>query len=319
MADEAGGGAIMGEDKEQLLDELLVQLHESDRYIDLDLMAAIMAQGAAIEDRLIEVVAHDDDWASVHAMMMLIEMRSEKALPAISQALLEDPDLNEWVDNEGLDKYGPVAIDTLEMMVREEAADWYPRAIAASALVRIAARYPETYERITAILRDLLPAPDTDADEAFEGDDPGLAFWPSVVSDLSQLRDPAAYALIGQLFDADLVDPLFMDRADYERLYQSTDPLYGEKPEPGDLLSDYQAAQEAWRRSEEGQTATTPPALAELEQMGLMPAEQVGQKTKGQPVQPSRREEHRARKQARKSQRKARRAQRKKRKKKKKR
>jgi hypothetical protein len=145
----------MDEDKKALVDELIDQLYEADRYIDLELMTTIMAQGETIVDRLIEVLEVDEGWPSVHALLMLIEMRAEKALPVLGQVLLEDPDLNEWVDTDGLDTYGPAAIDILEMMVRERTADWYPRAIAASALVRIAARHPETYERTPAILRSL--------------------------------------------------------------------------------------------------------------------------------------------------------------------
>ena len=106
------------------LEELIDQLCDSDRYIDLDLMATIMAQGEGIVDRLIEVMEQDDDWPMIHAMLMLIEMRAEKALSAIGSMLLENPDLNEWVDRDGLEKYGPVAIDTLEGVFRDADADW---------------------------------------------------------------------------------------------------------------------------------------------------------------------------------------------------
>ena len=169
------------QNKSAFRDELIDQLYDSDRYIDLDLMATIMAQGEPIVDRLIEVMEHDDDWPMIHALLMLIEMRAEKALPAISRTLLEDPDLNEWVDSDGLDKFGPVAIDTLEGMVQDDDADWYPRAIAANALVCIAARHPETYERVTAILRSVLPDPDEEPPE-----DEHLEIWDSVASDLAQ-------------------------------------------------------------------------------------------------------------------------------------
>jgi hypothetical protein len=82
---------------------------------------------------------------------------------------------------------------------------------------------------------------------------------------------------------------MYPDRADYEELYQSTDPFYGEESEPGDLLSQYQAMQEAWRRSEEGQTATTPPWLTPVGQEGLMPGDLAEQRLEAQPPQPSRR------------------------------
>jgi hypothetical protein len=286
-------GSMMSENDSNALDELIGQLYESDRYINLDLMSTIMAQGEAIVDRLIEVVENDDDWPGVHALLMLIEMQAEKALPSISKALLEDPDLNEWVDNEGLDKYGPVAIDTLETMVNDKTADWYPRALSASALVRIAARYPETYDRITAILRGLLPDPSGDFEEASTVEDPEV--WSSAVSDLAQLRDPQSYELIGRLLDGDWIDERVISRDYYEELYQSTDPLYGEQPEPRGLLASQEAMQKRWKRSEARQTEIV------------------------QPVRPSGRNKRKVRRLARKSQRQARRKQRKKGKKKKKR
>ncbi len=247
----------MSENNNVALDKLIDQLYESDRYIDLDLMAAIMAHGEAVVDQLIEAVEHNDDWPSVHAMLMLIEMRAEKALPVISQVLLEDPGLNEWLDRDGLDKYGPVAIDTLELMVNEKAADWYPRALAASALARIAARYPDTYERITAILRSLLPDPTHTWEEASAVENPEI--WPSAVSNLADLRDPHAYELIGQLFDGDWIDLWVINREDCERLYQSTDPFFGQMPEPRDLLSSHQLMQERWKRSEAKSTKRVRP------------------------------------------------------------
>lgn len=246
-------------DQQTYLDELIDELNSSDRYIDLDLMADIMEQGEAIVDQLIYVLETDDDWPSVHALLMLIEMRAENALPVISKTLLEDPDLNEWVDTSGLDKFGPVAIDTLEAMVTDRSADWYPRAVAGNALVCIAARHPETYERITAILRNLLPAPDAPLPE---DEDPDI--WNSIVSDLCQLRDPQAYELIGRLFDAGFVSSFWMSREDYEQQYASADPLYGVDPKPGDLLSSHRAMQQAWARSEKRQSPAKPPRVPSL-------------------------------------------------------
>jgi hypothetical protein len=221
------GEIIMHADKEVRIEELIGQLHKSDRYIDLDLMAETMAQEDAIVDH--------------------------------SQTLLDDPGLNEWVDTEGLDKFGPVAIDTLESMVTAEGADWYPRATAGNALVNLAARYPETYERVTAILRSVLPSPEA---EPYEDGDPDV--WAAIVSDLVQLRDPKAFEIIGQLFDTNLVDTMWIAREDYEKGYRETDPFYRVNPEPEKLLNSHQAMQEQWRRSEARSSAPAPPAASGL-------------------------------------------------------
>lgn len=294
----------MSENNSTALGELIDQLYESDRYIDLDLMSTIMAQGEAIVDRLIEVVENDDDWPGVHALLMLIEMQAEKALPAISNALLADHDLNEWVDTDGLDKYGPVAIDTLETMVNDKTAGWYPRALSASALVRVAARYPEAYDRITAILRGLLPDPSGDFEEASTVEDPDI--WSSAASGLAQLRDPQSYELIGCLLDGGWIDEWVISRDYYEKLYQSTDPLYGEQPEPRGLLASQEAMQKHWKRSEARQTEIVQPVRA-------------SGRDKRKVYRQARKSQRKVRKQARKSQRQARRKQRKKGKKKKKR
>ncbi len=279
------------------LDERIEQLNASDRYIDLDLLAEIMAQGEAAVDRLIEVLENDDGWPQVHALLMLIEMRAEKALPIIARTLLQDHELNEWLDKEGLDKFGPVAIDTLESMVRDNSADWYPRAIAANALVRIAARHPDTYPRITAILRDLLPGPDM---EPYKDGDPDV--WSSVAGDLITLRDPEAYDRIGQLFDADWYDPTWLSRRFYEEGYRQTGPFLGVALEPRDLLDSHRAMQEHWRRSEAKKPSPVSPALER-------PASPLGRPSTAKPKSAKSR-----RKQRRKAQKSARRQQRRKKK-----
>jgi hypothetical protein len=250
----------MDAENETRIDELIGQLYESDRYIDLDLMAEIIGQEDEIVDQLIKVVESSDDWPGTH-----------------------------------------VAIDTLESMVTDEEADWYARAVAGNALVNIAARYPETYERVTAILRSVLPDPEA---ESYEGKDPDA--WTAAACDLVQLRDPKAFEIIGQLFHANLIDTMWIAPEDYEQGYHETDPFYRVNPEPEKLLESHRAMQERWRIPEAGSSAPAPPPASGL---APMPAPAPWHETFS-------RSERKTRKQKRKTQKASRRTQRKKKKKK---
>jgi hypothetical protein len=144
-----------------------------------------------------------------------------------------------------LEKFGPAALDMLEAIAADKAVEWYPRAVACRVMMIIAYRHPETYGRVTAFLRSLLPDSDLDwqAYESYEAlkeavDDPQV--WTSVVGRLCDLRDPEAYDLIGQLFQAGLVDEMVIDPAGYQQAYQRSSPPAGFSRKPVDLVSRYQ-------------------------------------------------------------------------------
>jgi hypothetical protein len=111
-------------------------------------------------------------------------------------------------------------------------------------MMTVAYRHPETYDRVTAFLRSLLPDPNLDwrAYESYEAlqeavDDPRI--WTSVVGRLCDLCDPKAYDLIGQLFQAGLIDELTIDPASYQQAYQRTGPPPGFTKKPMHLVSRY--------------------------------------------------------------------------------
>lgn len=214
--------------------ELLERLEEQERHPDLGLIKALLDQGQAIVPALITILEDDDYygpyatkniWTPVHAANILCELRAVEALPALRRAMTRpgEDGMAEWI-SEGLVKFGPAALDTAEAILRDKTLDWYPRAMAAEALKAIAQHYPETYERVTATMRSLLPDPAIDFSryESYEQvkaelDDSQI--WESLVSDLCDLQDPQAYDLIASMFDRGLIWEGWMGREDFEDAY----------------------------------------------------------------------------------------------------
>ena len=230
--------------------ELIDALCEQERHPDLELIRALLKRGDEIVPHLIEIVEAEKGWALIHAGLLLCELRAESALPALQRAISapEGHDLADWLADDALEKFGPTALDMLEAVAADKAVDWYPRAVACRVMMTIAYRYPETYNRVTAFLRSLLPDPNLDwrAYESYEAikeamDDPQI--WTSGVGRLCDLRDPDAYDLIGQLFQAGLVDEMVIDPMSYQQAYQRTGPPVGFKKKPQSLVDRYKRSQ----------------------------------------------------------------------------
>jgi hypothetical protein len=68
-------------------------------------------------------------------------------------------------------------------------------------------------------------------------DDPQV--WTSVVVELGDLHDPAARDLIGQLFEAGLVDEMAIDPASYQEAYRRGGPSTARKKKPVSLMDRY--------------------------------------------------------------------------------
>lgn len=226
--------------------ELIDVLLEQERHPDLKLIEAILERRDEIVPELIEIVEADREWPLIHAALLLCELRAESALPALQRAVSAPwgHDLADWLSNDALEKFGPAALDMLEAVAADKGVEWYPRAVACGVMTTIAYRHPETYDRITAFLRGLLPDPGLDwqAYESYEAlkeavDDPQV--WTSVVGRLCDLRDPQVYDLIGQLFEAGLVDEMVIDPAGYQQAYQRSGPPMGFSEKPVDLMSRY--------------------------------------------------------------------------------
>ena len=244
---------------ELLHERLLELLEEQERHPDLEVIKAVLGQGQAIVPALIAILEDDDYyggeeairniWMPVHVANILCELRAVEALPALRRAMTrpDEEDLAEWV-SQGLVKFGPAALDTAEAILQDKAVAWYPRAMAAETLKAIAQHHPETYERVTATMRALLPDPAIDFSgyESYEQvkaelDDPQI--WESLVSDLCDLQDPEAYDLIASMFDRDLIWDAWMGREQFEEAYARPIPR-APRIDPGkDLLTMYRERQ----------------------------------------------------------------------------
>jgi len=227
--------------------ELIDALYKQERHPDLELIQVLLARGSEVVPNLIEVVENDTDWPQIHAALLLCELQAESALPALRQAMSapEHQDVADWLADDALEKFGPAALHILETVAADKAVEWYPRAVACRVMMTIALRHPETYDRVTAFLRSLLPTPDLDwqSYESYEAiketvDDPQV--WTSAVARLCTLRDPQAYDLIGQLFQAGLIDELTIDPETYQEIYQRSGPPTSFRKEPISLMDRYE-------------------------------------------------------------------------------
>lgn len=226
--------------------ELVDALYEQERHPDLKLIQALLKRGDEIVPDLIEIVECDTGWPRTHAALLLCELRTEAALPALQRAISapRGRDLADWLADNALEKFGSAALDMLEAVAADKTVDWYPRAVACRVMRTIALRHRATYDRITAFLRGLLPDPSLDwqAYESYEAlkeavDDPQV--WTSVVGRLCDLRDPEAYDPIGQLFEAGLVDEMVINPASYKQAYQRRGPPVGFSKKPVSLVDRY--------------------------------------------------------------------------------
>jgi len=243
---------------QSLQQELLEILEEQERHPNLDVIKAVLDWGEAIIPALIAILEDDDYygqnaprniWTPVHAANILCELRAVEALPALRRAMTRPGEHGkaEWI-SESLVKFGPAALDTAEAVLQDKTVEWYPRAMAAETLKAIAQRHPETYERVTATMRALLPDPAIDFSgyESYEQvkadlDDPQI--WESLVSDLCDLQDPQAHDLIASMFDRDLIWDAGMRREDFEAAYARPTPRRPAIDPEEDLLTMYRKRQ----------------------------------------------------------------------------
>lgn len=226
--------------------ELIDVLGKQERHPDLKLIEALLQRGAETVPALIDIVETQEGWPQIHAALLLCELQAEPALPALQRAISapEGHDLADWLAGDALEKFGPAALDVLEAVAADKAVEWYPRAVACRVMTAIAYRHAQTYERVTAFLRGLLPNPNLDwqvygSHQAVKEavDDPQV--WTSVVSRLCDLRDLQAFDLIGQLFAAGLIDEMSIDPASYRQAYQRRGWPKGISKKPLALMARY--------------------------------------------------------------------------------
>ncbi len=184
----------------------------------------------------------DDDprwYRDIHAGLLLLAFREEKALPIFIEAFGDEmrENLLEWVDT-SFQHYGPPAVEPLIALLRDRKAFSWGRIRAAGWLADIARLHPETRARVVEALRARLPRLDEEGrfviPPAYDEDQ--VELWTFVAFDLAELKDTASQPQVLALYDAELIDEMVMGGADdYLEMFSEDRRL----PKPFDLLAFY--------------------------------------------------------------------------------
>src|SRR5579864_6469484 len=141
-----------------------------------------------------------EDWASIHAVRALGQLRDESTIESLVELLTTQQD-HEWIQEELPEIFamiGPAAIPALAAYLADGSHPLYGRSYAGEALVAIAEQYPEKRdESIGAIAR---------AVEKFSENDPVLNGL--IIGNLAHLKAREMLPLIEQAFQADSVDEI---------------------------------------------------------------------------------------------------------------
>lgn len=195
----------------------------------------------------------NESWAALHAWRSLGQLKSVKAIPSLV-GLMENVEDDDWMMQDLPEVFGMIGTDALPALseyVADAGRGTFPRAIASSALLRIAQLHPEA--------RDECVRAQMAALEGFEQQDPLLNSM--VAGDLVELDGIEAASLIGRAFRAEQMDVRHM--GDWEDV-QIALGLLSQRitPRPrlnwfGDAMESADArADQARRRRTERQTET---------------------------------------------------------------
>lgn len=241
-------------------EELIRALELAGRYPNPDLINAVWERKEEATPLLLQMFreAYHDDWPDeddprlyrfIHAGKFMLAWHVKDALPVFADMYIDDEmhDWCEWFEEDPAD-YGPVAIPYFARVLKTDSGkQWhYGRGLAGSILSQIALRRPETHDDVVSIFHALLPSLEeiprlTDEDY----DD----MWSAIVIELAHMQDQTSREQILALFDADMIDPMFIDRAYYLRVMNAKNPQRWVN-KPYDLLKDYEEAYEADQRQQ---------------------------------------------------------------------
>lgn len=147
-------------------------------------------------------------WSSIHAWRALGMLRAEAAIGPLIKLLSrpDDDDYDDWIGEDFPDIFGqigPAAIPALTAYLRAPGHGRWARATASGGLEKIAAAFPDTRERVVAIISGVLaditnrPRPASESELVLNG---------NLVSDLITLHAVEAAPIIERAFAADRVD-----------------------------------------------------------------------------------------------------------------
>jgi hypothetical protein len=261
--------------------ELLRRLEGSGRTPDLDLIRACLARGEEITPALLDWLAREEDWEerelwdeddprwyrTVHAALILIELREPAALPLFRTIMADDEGyLLEWIGTE-LPAYGPLATDWAIDILRDPSQPLFSRISAAELLGDIGQDHPDEKARILPALREMLPPVDASGRvqepnaDAWEDQ---VELWSWSASALGQLRDTVSQPVITALYHQELINLMVMgDLEDYLLMFgpDARPAEYGDKTH--DILSTYESLQKQAIAAQAKRAETPPPVRTE--------------------------------------------------------
>ena len=186
----------------------------------------------------------DDDprwYREVHAGLLLIAFREEKALPLFADIFRDEEyeNLLEWFDRAFV-HYGPLAVNMLIDLLKDRNAFLWGRIFAAVRLSRIALLHPDVRDRVAEALRLRLPRVDEEGNFVIPpfADDNQVEFWTFVACELAELKDTASQPQVKALYKAGLIEESVMGGVDdYLRIFE--EDRSHRIPDPFDLIAFY--------------------------------------------------------------------------------
>ena len=149
-----------------------------------------------------------EDWASIHAVRALGQLRDESTIGPLVEMLTSQAD-HEWIQEELPEVFGmigPAAIPALAAYLADTSHPMYPRSYAADGLAAIAKNYPESRdEGIGAIVPAL---------EKYAENQPELNAF--LIGNLAELKATETLPLIEKAFKAGSVDEMIVTPDDVQ-------------------------------------------------------------------------------------------------------
>lgn len=235
--------------------ELLDRVDRAGSTLPPALIRTLLARRIELSNEILARFAEaiQDDWdddddprwyRAVHYGFLLIAYRERKALPifATIYSAVESYDaLLEWFEVAPA-HFGPPAAPVFQEVLRNfqdsSSPEWhYGAALSVAILKTIAIRYPATRHEIVTFLRSFLPPLDANGRLVLNDEEDVNPLWGSFINALAELRDRESMPQVLAMFDADLIDPMEIDREAYlEDLEQAPSTA---RAQPFDLYAVY--------------------------------------------------------------------------------